>query len=84
MAAGLAVLASDEGGPADVIDDGRTGRLFGSRDAGSLAAAMQALRDDPAERGRLGEAAREAASAYDPRVLGARLERAYEDLLARH
>jgi glycosyltransferase involved in cell wall biosynthesis len=84
MAAGLAVLASDEGGPADVIDDGRTGRLFGSRDAGSLAAAMQALGDDPAERSRLGEAARGAASVYDPRVLGARLERAYEDLLARH
>jgi hypothetical protein len=45
---------------------------------------MQALRDDPAERSRLGEAARGAASGYDPRVLGARLERAYEDLLARH
>ncbi|MEA2217154.1 MAG: hypothetical protein QOK19_2715 [Solirubrobacteraceae bacterium] len=83
MAAGLAVLASDEGGPADLIEDGRTGRLFRSRDAGSLTAAMTALRSDPAERSRLGEAARGAAAGYHPRVLGARLERAYEDVLAR-
>ena len=57
MAAGLAVIASDEGGPAEVIDDGRTGRLFKSRDAGSLAAAMRELCANPAERRRLGEAA---------------------------
>src|SRR6202000_3502744 len=31
MAAGLAVLAADEGGPADLIEDGRTGRPFASR-----------------------------------------------------
>jgi glycosyltransferase involved in cell wall biosynthesis len=83
MAAGLAVVAADEGGPADVIDDGRTGRLFTSRDQLSLAATMRALRDDPALRRRLGEAARGAAGEYHPGVLGARLERAYEDLLAR-
>ena len=28
MAAGLAVIAPDQGGPAAVIEDGRTGRLF--------------------------------------------------------
>ena len=51
MAAGLAVIAADEGGPASVIADGETGRLFRSRDLDSLAAAMRALRRDPAERG---------------------------------
>ena len=81
MAAGLAVLAPDEGGPAEVIDDGRTGRLFHSRDADSLAAAMVALRADPAERGRLGDAARLAVDDYRPQVLAERLERAYEHVL---
>ncbi len=83
MAAGLAVVAAHEGGPADVIDDGRTGRLFRSRDQVSLAAAMRALRDEPELRRRLGEAARGTAGEYHPGVLGARLERAYEELLAR-
>ncbi len=83
MAAGLAVVASDEGGPAEVIEDGRTGRLFRSRDAASLAAAMKALSSDPAERHRLGEAARGAAEEYHPHILAPRLERLYEDVLKR-
>ena len=44
MAAGLAVIAADEGGPAEIIADGETGRLFRSRDQRSLAAAMRSLR----------------------------------------
>jgi glycosyltransferase involved in cell wall biosynthesis len=81
MAAGLAVLAPDEGGPAEVIDDRHTGRLFRSRDAESLAAAMVALRADPAERRRLGDAARHAVEDYRPQTLAERLERAYERVL---
>ncbi len=81
MAAGLAVLAPDEGGPAEVIDDGRTGRLFQSRDADSLARAMLALRADPAERRRLGDAARLAVEDYRPQTLAGRLERVYERVL---
>jgi len=82
MAAGLAVVAPDEGGPASLIEDGRTGRLFHSRDAGSLAAAMLALRSDPAERSRLGDAARRAAEDYHPRVVAGKLEHVYDGLLA--
>jgi glycosyltransferase involved in cell wall biosynthesis len=81
MAAGLAVIAPDEGGPAAVIADGRTGRLFHSRDRDSLAAAMAALCADPAERRRLGTAAQRAIEEYRPPVLAERLERAYEQLL---
>ena len=81
MAAGLAVIAADEGGPAEVIADGQTGHLFRSRDPDSLAAAMRALRADEDERRRLGEAARRAAEDYDPRVLAGRLESAYEHVL---
>lgn len=82
MAAGLAVIAPDEGGPATVIADGETGRLFKSRDAASLAAAMRALAADPAERRRLGDAARLAAEDYDPQLIAGRLEHVYESVLA--
>ncbi|HUB74359.1 MAG TPA: glycosyltransferase family 4 protein [Solirubrobacteraceae bacterium] len=81
MAAGLAVIASDEGGPADVIEHGRTGRLFRSREPGSLAQAMRELRDDAGERARLGEAARAAVEPYRPERIAERLERVYEQVL---
>jgi len=82
MAAGLAVIAADEGGPASVIDDGRTGRLFRSREPDSLAAAMRALRDHPRERELLGAAARGAVADYHPDAVARRLELVYERVLA--
>jgi glycosyltransferase involved in cell wall biosynthesis len=81
MAAGLAVIAADEGGPASVIVDGQTGRLFRSRDPDALAAAMLALRDDPRERERLGAAAQGAVAEYHPDAVARRLERVYECVL---
>jgi len=83
MAAGLAVIAPDEGGPATLIADGETGRLFASRDADSLAAAMRALRDDPQERERLGQSARHAAEAYHPDRIAQRVQHVYERVLGR-
>ncbi|HEY1833939.1 MAG TPA: glycosyltransferase family 4 protein [Solirubrobacteraceae bacterium] len=82
MAAGLAVLAADEGGPAEVIDDGRTGRLFKSRDEDSLRDGMLALASDPGERTRLATAARDALGEYAPDAIAARLEEVYEAVLA--
>ena len=82
MAAGLAVIAPDEGGPASVVTDGETGRLFRSRDLDSLASAMRALRDDPLERERLGAAAQGAVADYHPDVLAQQLEQVYRQLLA--
>ena len=58
MAAGLTVLAPDQGGPATVIEDGRTGRLFRMGDQQRLAAAMRELGEDPGARERLSGAAR--------------------------
>ncbi len=81
MAAGLAVLAPDEGGPAEVIADGETGRLFPSRDRNALAAAMRELRDDPAKRERLGIAARGAVAEYHPTALARQLESLYTSVL---
>ncbi len=81
MAAGLAVIAPDEGGPATVIDDGETGRLFRSRDQGSLAAAMRSLQQSPGERERLGACARAALGEYHPDAIAARLEDVYTRVL---
>jgi glycosyltransferase involved in cell wall biosynthesis len=81
MAAGLAVLAPDEGGPAAVIADGHSGRLFRSRDADSLAAAMGDLAADAPLRRRLGSAAREAVAAYHPDRLAGELELFYDRVL---
>jgi glycosyltransferase involved in cell wall biosynthesis len=81
MAAGLAVIAPDEGGPASIIRHGETGLLFHSRDSTSLAAAMRGLRDDPAERERLGDGALSALAEYHPTVVCESLEQSYEQLL---
>jgi len=82
MAAGLAVIAPDQGGPATVIEDGRTGRLFRMGDLDGLAMAMSELGGDPAARERLSSAAREALSAYHPDVIARRLEDVYRGVLA--
>ncbi len=81
MAAGLAVLAADEGGPAEIIRDGETGRLFRSGDERSLAQAMRALREDEHERERLSRAGRGAVAEYDPRAIAPRIESVYAELL---
>lgn len=81
MAASLAVIAPDEGGPATLIEHGRTGLLFRSRSRESLTFAMRALCEDPAERERLGAAALQAVGEYDPRVLSERLQDLYASLV---
>ncbi len=81
MAAGLPVIAPNEGGPAEVVTDGETGRLFRSRDPQALAAAMRALSEDPAERERLGSSALRAVERYHPARLAAQLEQVYDDVL---
>ena len=81
MAAGLPVIAPDEGGPAELIADGETGRLFAARSVDALAAAMRALNGDPRARERLGNAAQRSIEAYHPARVGERLEEVYADVL---
>jgi glycogen(starch) synthase len=57
MAHGVAVVASDVHGHAELVDHGRTGLLFPPRDAASLANAIGELVSQPARARRLGEAA---------------------------
>jgi glycosyltransferase involved in cell wall biosynthesis len=58
MCAGLPCLASDIPPHAEVVEEGVTGRLFPRDDGAALQAAMERLQGDPAERARLGAAAR--------------------------
>jgi glycosyltransferase involved in cell wall biosynthesis len=83
MAAGLPVIAPDEGGPAAVIRDGETGRLFPTGDQHALARLMRELRDDPREGERLARAGRDSLSAYRPETVARRLESVYDRVLAR-
>ncbi len=59
MASGLACVASDIPGAADVLDERGGGVLVPLDDAAELAATLDRLADDPAERVRLGSRARQ-------------------------
>ncbi len=59
MAAGMAVVASDCGGLAELIEDGVTGVLVPPGDEEALISAIGDLLDDPERRARLGRAAME-------------------------
>ena len=61
MAHGLPIVASDVGGPAEILEHGRTGLLFPSRDAAALADQLIALVGDRGLRQRLGRAGAEEA-----------------------
>jgi glycosyltransferase involved in cell wall biosynthesis len=57
MACGAACIASDEGGPREIITPGVTGRLFSVRDPEALPSTLAELLDRPAERARYANAA---------------------------
>jgi glycosyltransferase involved in cell wall biosynthesis len=59
MARGVAVVAVDAGGPAEYVEDGRTGVLARSGEPEALADALEPLLASPALRHALGEAGRE-------------------------
>jgi len=57
MLYGLAIVAADVGGPAEILEHGRTGLLFPPRDVEALGSALQRLLKNPEERKKLGQAA---------------------------
>jgi glycosyltransferase involved in cell wall biosynthesis len=59
MAQARPVVASDVGGTGELVLDGQTGLLVPPRDVAALAAALDALLDDPERARALGEAGRE-------------------------
>jgi sugar transferase (PEP-CTERM/EpsH1 system associated) len=63
MASGAAIVATDVGGAAELVDEGRTGLLVPCEDPAALAAALAALAGDPVRRRGMAAAARAKAEA---------------------
>lgn len=82
MAAGRPVIATAEGGPAEIIAADRDGLLYPAGDVEALARLLTKLDSEPALRSRLGTAAVERAREFDPTAIGARVEHVYRQVLA--
>lgn len=83
MAAGLAVVAVNEGGPAEVITPGVNGLLYPMGDEAALCRCMLDLDQDAALRRRLAAAGRIRAEAFSPAIAGARVQEIYKRVLRR-
>jgi glycosyltransferase involved in cell wall biosynthesis len=82
MAAGLPVVASGAGGPAEIIVDGETGLLYPPGDVDALARLLRLLVGDAELRSRLGDRAHAAVAMYSPERVGAQILDVYRRLLA--
>lgn len=84
MTAGRAVVASDHGGPRELVVDGETGFLVPPGDAAALARAIGALLDDPGRAAAMGKAGRERAlSRFPVERAVARFEGIYVEVAGR-
>jgi glycosyltransferase involved in cell wall biosynthesis len=81
MAAGLPVVASAAGGPAEVIQDGIDGLLTPPGDAEELARTLRRVADDPELRRRLGTRARIASRRFSGERTADELTGIYEQIL---
>jgi glycosyltransferase involved in cell wall biosynthesis len=84
MAAGRPIVATAVGGNPELITDGETGLLVPPEDPAALAAAIARLIREPALARRLGETARRRVEQeYTLDAMVRRMERLYDDLMAR-
>ncbi|HEY8775573.1 MAG TPA: glycosyltransferase family 4 protein [Gaiellaceae bacterium] len=83
MSAGLPVVATGAGGPAEILEDGVDGLLYPPGDADALARRLRDLADDPALRARVGAAARESSKRFTAQAAADRVTWVYERVLAR-
>lgn len=81
LASGVPVVAPAQGGPLDLVDDGRTGLLVPPCDAAALTDAVAGLAADPERRQAMGVAARVAVAARTWSAVGDELIRHYTDIL---
>jgi glycosyltransferase involved in cell wall biosynthesis len=84
MASGLAVVASAEGGPLEIITPGVDGELVPPGDVERLATLLAELDGDPVRRSRLGAAALPRARDFLPENIVARLEDFYGSTMGSH
>jgi glycosyltransferase involved in cell wall biosynthesis len=83
QASGLPTVVVDRGGPPDQVEPGRTGFIARANDPADLADQVERLLNDPAERRRMGAAARVAASERDWPAINGRLIDSYARVIAR-
>jgi glycosyltransferase involved in cell wall biosynthesis len=83
MSRGRPIVGSRLGGLLDIVVDGESGLLVTPSDAAALAAAMQRLVDDPADRERLGEAARRRVERFSAASVVPQFEALYREVVAR-
>jgi glycosyltransferase involved in cell wall biosynthesis len=83
MAVGRAVVASDVGGVAEVVEDGQTGLLVPPGRADALAAALRGVLDDPTLASRLGVAGRRRAARFEWSEVARRYDEVYERAASR-
>lgn len=82
MALGKPVIASDAGGPREIVVHGDTGLLVPPARPDAMAAALRQLVDDPSARARMGaEGRRRFASKYTARAMARSTLAVYEDAL---
>jgi glycosyltransferase involved in cell wall biosynthesis len=83
-ACGCCVVAADHGGLPEIIREGKTGRLFTAGQPEALAAVLDELRQDSAQRARLGAAASaDIAERFAPARLLEGLHAIYDQVLTR-
>jgi glycosyltransferase involved in cell wall biosynthesis len=83
MSAGVPVIASAQGGPTEIVEDGITGLLVTPGSSQALAEALTKILADASRRAEMGVAARRLAiERFDIRVQVARIESIYLDILA--
>jgi glycosyltransferase involved in cell wall biosynthesis len=83
MLLGRPVVACPVGGLRDVVQHGSTGLMVPPGDPGALAAALDALLEDPARRQRMGEAGRAHARQFEAATVAPRVVEVFEDVLLR-
>ena len=81
MAMGRAIVATDVGGPKEILKDGETGLLVPMKDSGMLARKIISLLENGQELERLARNAKKESKNYDINLYVRELERQYEDLL---
>jgi glycosyltransferase involved in cell wall biosynthesis len=82
-AAGLPVLAYDEGGPAEIVQNGRTGVLVPAGELKALGAALEHLLTDADTAKRMGEAGIvHVTASFRPEVAAARFEEVLAEVVA--
>lgn len=73
LALGKPLVASADGGPLEIVEDGRSGLLFPPGDASALAAAVERVLDEPPLAQSLALGARARAAAFDESLMVGRI-----------